>query len=77
MPKLIRVVILYFTLSAGPLWACTFDGVFNNPFVESYAGAFDVALATHNEVQKRTMIKPDKLDGQAGLRRLFKIRVVS
>lgn len=69
MPKLIRVVIIYFTLSVGPVWACTFDGVFNNPFVESYAGAFDVALATHNEVQKRTMIKPDKLDGQAGLRR--------
>ncbi|WOO27787.1 hypothetical protein R1T29_00625 [Vibrio parahaemolyticus] len=54
-------------LSADPLRACTFDGVFTNPFTESYPGALDVALATQREVSKGTFTVPVLREGRAGL----------
>ena len=66
-----RTIAIVFTmclsLSAGPLRACTFDGVFTNPFTESYPGAFDVALATHKEVSEGTITKPTLREGIPGL----------
>lgn len=67
MNDLARILLVYLSLNASPLWACSFDGVFTNPFTESYAGSFDVALATQKVVQDGSINKPVKLEGMRGL----------
>ena len=69
MNTLARTLLIYLSLSVSPLWACSFDGVFPNPFAESYAGSFDVALATQRGIQSGSINKLDKLEGMNGLRR--------
>lgn len=67
MKAIVIVCTLCVLLSAGPLRACTFDGVLTNPFTESYEGAFDVALATQREVSNGTVSMPALREGIAGL----------
>ena len=58
------------SLSTSPIsWACSYDGQFANPFSESYPGALDVALATQQALNAKTIPKLSKLEGEEGLRR--------
>ncbi|PFG56301.1 hypothetical protein ATG66_2630 [Vibrio sp. ES.051] len=56
--------------SASPTsWACSYDGLFTNPFSESYPGALDVSIATQLAVRSQSMQPLEIIDGEAGLRR--------
>ncbi|UIP29614.1 hypothetical protein [Photobacterium sp. TLY01] len=50
-------------------WACSYDGLFTNPFSESYPGALDVSIATQLAIRSQSMKPLETIDGQAGLRR--------
>ena len=50
-------------------WACSYDGLFTNPFSESYPGALDVSIATQLAVRSQSMQPLEAIDGEAGLRR--------
>ncbi|ABI40130.1 conserved hypothetical protein [Shewanella sp. MR-4] len=58
------------SFSASPIsWACSYDGQFANPFSESYPGALDVAMATQQALNAKTISELSKLEGEEGLRR--------
>ncbi|CAE6936016.1 hypothetical protein ACOMICROBIO_FLGHMIGD_03756 [Vibrio sp. B1FLJ16] len=50
-------------------WACSYDGLFKNPFSESYPGALDVSIATQLAIRSKSMQPLEVIDGKAGLRR--------
>ncbi|WP_261894489.1 hypothetical protein [Vibrio cyclitrophicus] len=55
---------------ASPItWACSYDGLFTNPFSESYPGALDVSIATQLAIRSQSMPPLESIEGQAGLRR--------
>lgn len=69
-----RHVITYiasgvFALASSNVWACSYDGLFNNPFSESYPGALDVSIATQLAIRSQSMKPINVIDGEAGLRR--------
>ncbi|WP_105901243.1 hypothetical protein [Vibrio gangliei] len=56
--------------SASPFtWACSYDGLFTNPFAESFPGALDVAIATQEAIQSNQIKMPKRLTGTPGLQR--------
>ncbi|KII76084.1 hypothetical protein [Vibrio renipiscarius] len=50
-------------------WACSYDGLFTNPFSETYPGALDVSIATQIAIRSKHMQPVPEVNGQAGLRR--------
>ena len=62
------VVTLSFGLN-GASEACSYDGQFSNPFIESYPGSLDIAIATQAAVVSERINKVGKLEGNKGLRR--------
>lgn len=58
-----------FALASPNVWACSYDGLFINPFSESYPGALDVSIATQLAIRSKSMPPLDIIEGQAGLRR--------
>ncbi|CAE6946932.1 hypothetical protein [Vibrio sp. B1FLJ16] len=58
-----------FALASPAGWACSYDGLFNNPFSESYPGALDVSIATQLAIRSQSMKPLELVDGEAGLRR--------
>lgn len=57
------------TLASPISWACSYDGLFSNPFSESYPGALDVSIATQKALRAQSIQLPEQLDGAQGLRR--------
>lgn len=57
------------TLASPITWACSYDGLFANPFSESYPGALDVSIATQFAIRSESIQALEVLEGQAGLRR--------
>lgn len=56
-------------LASPTSWACSYDGLFTNPFSESYPGALDVSIATQLAIRSQSMQPLEVIDGEAGLRR--------
>lgn len=52
-----------------PLYACSYDGQFLNPFSESVPGSLDVAFATSSALNSQQLKRVETLNGQQGLRR--------
>ncbi|HIF5960380.1 TPA: hypothetical protein ACX3FR_003910 [Vibrio parahaemolyticus] len=71
MKKRIRTVIAsgVIALASPVAWACSYDGLFTNPFSESYPGALDVSIATQLAIRSQSMQPLESIEGQAGLRR--------
>ncbi|WP_434339890.1 hypothetical protein [Motilimonas cestriensis] len=67
----LKPLLLLMALTASPLsTACTYDGLFNNPFTESYQGSFAVALATQAAIKQQKLQLPATIDNNAGLNRM-------
>lgn len=58
-----------FALASPTSWACSYDGLFTNPFSESYPGALDVSIATQLAIRSQSMKPLELIEGEAGLRR--------
>ncbi|HHF2906450.1 TPA: hypothetical protein ACPJZ5_004286 [Vibrio diabolicus] len=56
-------------LASPTSWACSYDGLFTNPFSESYPGALDVSIATQLAIRSQSMKPLELIEGEAGLRR--------
>ncbi|EGQ7739681.1 hypothetical protein [Vibrio parahaemolyticus] len=56
-------------LASPTSWACSYDGLFANPFSESYPGALDVSIATQLAIRSQSMKPLELIEGEAGLRR--------
>ncbi|MER2495575.1 hypothetical protein ABS858_05715 [Vibrio neptunius] len=56
-------------LASSLSWACSYDGLFTNPFSESYPGALDVSIATQLAIRSQNMPSLEKIEGSAGLQR--------
>lgn len=71
MKKYVRTAITSSVIAlASPVtWACSYDGLFTNPFSESYPGALDVSIATQLAIRSKSMQPLRSIEGQAGLRR--------
>ncbi|AGQ93876.1 hypothetical protein [Vibrio parahaemolyticus] len=56
-------------LASPTSWSCSYDGLFANPFSESYPGALDVSIATQLAIRSQSMKPLELIEGEAGLRR--------
>ncbi|KAB0303605.1 hypothetical protein F2Z80_06420 [Vibrio fortis] len=56
-------------LASPTSWACSYDGLFTNPFSESYPGALDVSISTQLAIRAKSMNPLELIEGEAGLRR--------
>ncbi|MDO6525067.1 hypothetical protein Q4519_05150 [Motilimonas sp. 1_MG-2023] len=67
----IKPLMLLMALTASPLsMACSYDGLFDNPFTESYQGSFALALATQAAIKQQKLPLPGPIDNKAGLNRV-------
>jgi len=55
--------------SIHPVFACSYDGQMNNPFVQGYPGSLQVALSTQKAIEQKQLAPLHSLTGQAGLTR--------
>ncbi|MBN3491999.1 hypothetical protein [Vibrio neptunius] len=56
-------------LASSISWACSYDGLFTNPFSESYPGALDVSIATQLAIRSQKLPSIEKIEGSSGLQR--------
>lgn len=71
MKKRVTTVIAsgVIALASPASWACSYDGLFTNPFSESYPGALDVSIATQQAIRSQSMQPLETIEGLSGLRR--------
>lgn len=71
MKKSVRAIITSgaIVLASHVTWACSYDGLFTNPFSESYPGALSVSIATQLTIRSKLMQPLKPIEGHAGLRR--------